>query len=248
MNFSVIKEIVNENDSIFTIRFDSVMVAKPGQFLMVWVPGVKEVPMSLSSIGDDFAITFKVFGESTKKLASMKKGERMFHRGPYGNPYPDPKGKTAYVAGGTGLASLLPLIRKYEGDVYTGARTRNDLFLLDDDFRIATDDGSLGFRGNVVDLFVKEEDEYDTVYVCGPEAMMRSLLDRMHRERHGNVYFSLERLMKCGIGICDSCSVNGYRVCKEGTVFTYEQLKKMDEFGVYRRSESGKIELIAKVQ
>lgn len=246
MNFSILREINNTGRDVFSIRFETEMKARPGQFIMIWIPGVKEVPMSISSIDNGFEVTFKVYGEATRKLSEMKVGERIFYRGPYGNGYPEPQGKIAYIAGGTGLASLKPLIKKYGGDVYVGARTREELFMMEDDFNIATDDGSLGFRGNVVDLFLARGKKYDTLYVCGPEVMMKNFYDRVGKMQGGKIYFSLERLMKCGIGICDSCSINGLRVCKDGPVFTYEEIASMDEFGVKRRTESGKIVLMVK--
>jgi len=244
MNHSIITEIKKENEGVFTISFNSDIKASRGQFLMVWVPGGKEVPMSLSRIGNPFSITFRVYGETTRSLSMMKKGERIFFRGPYGNSYPQPKGKVAYVAGGTGLASLKSMIDEFRGDVYVGARSRNELFFLKDDFRVATDDGSLGMKGTVVDLFLPFANDYDYIYICGPEAMVKSLIDRIDQGVRAKIFISLERLMKCGIGICDSCSINGFRVCRDGTVISMEELLKLDEFGVTRRGESGKLELI----
>ncbi len=243
MLHSNVIEIVKENKDVFTLKFNSGLVANPGQFLMLWVPGGKEIPMSLSSTENPFSITFRTFGETTKTLSHLREGDRLYYRGPYGNSYPIPTGKVAYVAGGTGLASLHAMISKYGGDVFAGARTKGDLFLIREGYKVATDDGSVGFKGTVIELFVPHIDEYDYVFVCGPEQMVKSLLDRVDRGTSTKVYVSLERLMKCGIGICDSCSINGLRVCKDGTVFGMDDVLRMSEFGVYKRSESGKIEL-----
>ncbi|MEM4379860.1 MAG: dihydroorotate dehydrogenase electron transfer subunit [Thermoplasmatales archaeon] len=236
-------EIVREGEEIYTIKFNSNFSARPGQFIMVWIPGGKEVPMSLSSVSNPLSITFRVYGETTRALANLKKGDKIFFRGPYGNSYPEPKGKVAYVAGGTGLASLISMIRSYDGDVYVGAKTRKELFLIEERFNIATDDGSMGWKGNVVDLFKSHALEYDFIYVCGPEQMEKALVDSIPPSKK-NVYISLERLMKCGIGICDSCSINGFRVCKDGPVIEINDLRKLDEFGRVRRTESGRAELI----
>ncbi len=245
MNFSVVEDVKNVGKNIFNVKFKSNFNANPGQFLMIWIPGVKEVPMSISSLENNyFEITFKVYGEATRKLSEVKRGDRIFYRGPYGKSYPFPSGKTAYIAGGTGLASLSPLIEKYRGDVYVGARTKDELFMIRDNYYVATDDGSSGFKGTVIDLFISKNKSYDSIYVCGPEMMMKSFYDRVKKIEGTNIFFSLERLMKCGIGICDSCSINGFRVCKDGPVFSYEELSKMSEFGVKRRTESGKIELM----
>ncbi|MCL4446811.1 MAG: dihydroorotate dehydrogenase electron transfer subunit [Thermoplasmatales archaeon] len=242
MVHSRVTELVRENKDVFTMKFDSSITAKPGQFLMIWVPGGKEIPMSLSNTSSPPSITFRTFGETTKTLSRLKIGDRVFYRGPYGNSYPEPSGKVAYVGGGTGVASLNAMILKYRGDVFVGARTRDDLFLIRDGYKIATDDGSLGFKGTVIDLFLPHLSEYDYVFVCGPEPMVKSFIDRVDRRTHSKVFFSLERLMKCGVGICDSCSINGYRVCKDGTIFSMDDVLKMTEFGVYKRSESGKME------
>jgi len=238
-----ILEVRKVGEDVFTIFFDSDFKAKPGQFLMIWVPGGREVPMSLSSVSGTFSITFRVFGETTRSLASLKKGDRIFFRGPYGNSYPEPEGRAAYVAGGTGLASLLSMMDLYEGDTFVGARTKKELFLIREGFRVATDDGSQGRKGSVVDLFTEEMENYNSIYVCGPEQMEKALMDRMINFK-GKVYFSLERLMKCGVGICDSCTINGFRVCRDGPVIELRELKKLDEFGVARRSESGKIQFL----
>ena len=246
MNHARVIDIVKENKDVFTLSFDSTLVAKPGQFLMVWVPGGKEIPMSLSRIANPPSITFRVFGETTKFLSGLRKGDRVYFRGPYGNSYPVPSGKIAYVAGGTGLASVNSMLSKYSGDVFVGARTKDDLFLLREGFEIATDDGSAGFKGTVIDLFIPHVDDYDYVFVCGPEPMAKSLLDKIDRKTKAKIYFSLERLMKCGVGICDSCSINGIRICKDGTIFSIEEVLKMNEFGVFKRSESGKIEFFTK--
>ncbi len=237
-------ELTRENKDVFTLRFGSNLIAEPGQFIMIWVPGGKEIPMSLSSTSFPPSITFRTFGETTKTLSRLKPGDRFFFRGPYGNSYPKPEGKVAYVAGGTGLASLNAMILRYGGDVYAGARTKDELFLIREGYKVATDDGSSGFKGTVVDLFLPHVEEYDYVFVCGPEPMAKSLLDRIDKRTRARIFFSLERLMKCGVGICDSCSINGIRVCKDGTVFPVEEVLKMTEFGVFKRGESGKMEFL----
>ncbi len=240
MKFSEIASAKKIGKDFFELSFSIDSEVKPGQFLMIWVPGVKEIPMSVSNLKNPITISFKAIGETTRKLSTMREGQRIFYRGPYGNTFPEPKGRAAYVAGGTGIASLLPLIRIHPGDVYYGLRTAEDIVYGEIVNFVSTDDGTLGFKGNVVDLFIKEDKEYDEVFVCGPEPMMKYFHDKIDRRKYGKIYYSLERLMKCGVGICDSCSINGFRVCKDGTVFEHEQLDMMDEFGTVRRAESGR--------
>lgn len=246
MKNSIVTDVLAEGKDAFTLRFESDIHPKPGQFVMLWVPGGKEVPMSLSRVESPFSVTFKVFGETTRVLSKIKKGERLFYRGPYGSSYPEPSGKVAYVGGGTGVASLNSMFHKYRGDVYIGAKTADDLLFAQDEFKIATEDGSLGQKGTVVDAFLPFSEIYDFIYVCGPELMIKSLVDKMKYKKSARVFMSLERLMKCGIGICDSCSIDGFRVCKDGPVFDIDEIRKMTEFGVARRTESGKKEFLKK--
>lgn len=240
MKYSEILEKSKVGKDFFEIKFEIEGNVKPGQFLMIWIPGLKEIPMSVSNVDNPISISFKAIGEATRQLAKMVKGDRIFYRGPYGNYFPEPSGRVAYIAGGTGIAALIPLIRRYKGDVYYGARTKDEVVYENLIDYISTDDGSWGFKGNVVDSFLNTGKSYDYLYICGPEPMMKSFYDKVDRKQYGNIYYSLERLMKCGIGICDSCTINGFRVCKDGTVFSHDQLISMDEFGTVRRTESGK--------
>jgi dihydroorotate dehydrogenase electron transfer subunit len=105
---------------------------------------------------------------------------------------------------------------------------------------ISTDDGSKGFHGFAADLAIKQlqKEGVDMVYTCGPEMMMKTLLDNC-----SDLGFqaSLERYMKCAIGLCGQCCIGkGLRVCKEGPVFDGKTLKKVEDFGVFRRDSSGK--------
>lgn len=224
------------------------MDAEPGQFIMVWIPGIDEVPMSLSYIGEKIAITVEKVGEATEAMHDMIEGDRIGVRGPYGNGFKIFGEKALFVAGGTGIAPLMPLIRKYEGEklAVIGARTK-DLLIFKDELEkitklyISTDDGSHGYKGFATDLAEKifEKEEFDIVYTCGPEIMMKKVLD-LCLENGIKMQASLERYMKCGVGICDSCAINGYHVCKDGPVFDDSILAKIDDFGKWKRNEAGK--------
>ena len=106
-----------------------------------------------------------------------------------------------------------------------------------------TDDGSFGTKGFCTDcvegMIAKER--IDRVFCCGPEIMMKNVLSICNSKGVPGE-FSLERYMKCGFGVCGSCCLDGtgWRVCKDGPVFTSDQLKKVTEFGSYRRDPSGK--------
>ncbi|MEM3061382.1 MAG: dihydroorotate dehydrogenase electron transfer subunit, partial [Candidatus Bathyarchaeia archaeon] len=86
---------------------------------------------------------------------------------------------------------------------------------------------------------VIEEEKFDVVYTCGPEIMMKKILDLCKKNKI-RMQASLERYMKCGIGICGSCGLGPYRVCVDGPVFSKEGIKRMDEFGIHKRDSSGR--------
>ncbi|MCX6650914.1 MAG: dihydroorotate dehydrogenase electron transfer subunit [Methanomassiliicoccales archaeon] len=239
-----------EADGVVTLRFDWDAPAAPGQFVMVWIPGVDEIPMSLSYLGTRKGVTVKNVGEATKALTSLKVGKRFVVRGPYGRGYHVPKEKVLVVGGGTGMASLLPAMERIaadEVDTAIGARNEKELLFEErskktsSNVRVSTDDGSKGFHGNAVQL-AKEmmaEKKYDLVLGCGPEKML-FFLHKLCLEKKVHCQMSLERYMKCGAGLCGSCAIDGKRVCKEGPVFTGEELKGMKEFGKQRRDECGR--------
>ncbi|HDS59480.1 MAG TPA: dihydroorotate dehydrogenase electron transfer subunit [Thermoplasmatales archaeon] len=219
--------------------------AEPGQFVMVWVPGVDEMPMSLSVIGERQAVTVEAKGPGTEALHALREGERIGIRGPYGHGFWAAPGRAVVVAGGTGMAPLLPLLEHLEQPVVLlGARTaslllfREEATRLAGQVRVATDDGSAGHHGPVTELLEGTE-EADRVYTCGPEAMMKKVVDWCS-QRGIAVQASLERYMKCGLGICDSCAIDGLHVCREGPVFTGEVLASLEDFGRWKRAPSGK--------
>jgi dihydroorotate dehydrogenase electron transfer subunit len=106
---------------------------------------------------------------------------------------------------------------------------------------ISTEDGSLGHQGVVTDRVELLLGEYffDLVLVCGPEMMIKKTVE-IAETHNVKIQASLERYMKCGIGICDSCAIDGYQVCRDGPVFHGHQLAKMIEFGRSKRDPSGK--------
>ncbi|MDD1720325.1 MAG: dihydroorotate dehydrogenase electron transfer subunit [Methanoregulaceae archaeon] len=244
-----ITRVVEETPSVRTFYFDHRFSFIPGQFVMVWVPGVDEVPMALSS-GD--AITVQRVGDATGALFKMRAGSRLGIRGPFGTGFPRDGGVLA-VAGGVGAAPLMPLVR--EGLVKTfllGSRTSCELPFAREipeytNLHVSTDDGSQGYHGSVVDLMAKYRlREYKRICTCGPEPMMAAiwkLLENAGITDRGA--FSLHRYMKCGIGVCGSCCIDpsGGRVCREGPVFSGDSLRD-SEFGHYRRGPSGERDIV----
>lgn len=240
-----IKAIIDETPSIRTFFFSNRLDFCPGQFVMVWVPGVDEIPMALSS---DRSITVQEVGQATAALFALKTGDLLGFRGPFGNGFPD-SGRTLAIAGGVGAAPLLPLAMAGQTETFLlGARTANDLLFREElgqrtRLRVATDDGSSGHHGLVTDLLASEDlAAYERICICGPEKMMHGtlgILDKKGIADHG--YFSLQRYMKCGIGLCGSCCMDpdGLRVCRDGPVFRGDALLA-SEFGRYCRDASGR--------
>ncbi|MBX5320442.1 MAG: dihydroorotate dehydrogenase electron transfer subunit [Candidatus Bathyarchaeota archaeon] len=252
-------EVVSPTVKVFTFQDKQCAKAKPGQFLMLWVPGVDEIPLSVLDVDRERAkvsVAVKRVGEATKALHSMKAGDWIGMRGPFGNGFTLKRGKILMVGGGVGIAPLTFLAKNLASGktskivVVIGAKTREELIFMDNLRRLceeenvlaATEDGSYGVKGLASSLAesVMAEEKFNMVYTCGPEPMTRRVLDCAEKV---GIYAeaSLERLMRCAIGICGSCVVGGYRVCRDGPVFNINQLKTFkDEFGVWKRDFNGK--------
>ncbi|MBU1158788.1 MAG: dihydroorotate dehydrogenase electron transfer subunit [Candidatus Thermoplasmatota archaeon] len=247
-----VSEHIDETPNVRTIVLDGSIEAEPGQFVMVWVPGADEFPMSISYIGDQMGITYQIVGDGTKALSIKHVGDLVGIRGPYGKGYTPIGRKPLVVAGGTGMAALSPLIERLklnqsEVRVVIGARTAREILFRDRAMKagaevvITTDDGSEGEKGFATDIAVPilQTREHDIVYCCGPERMMTKLADKCS-ELSIPMQASVERLMKCGIGICDSCAIDGLHVCRDGPVFSIDVLKGFSEFGRTKLDATGR--------
>jgi dihydroorotate dehydrogenase electron transfer subunit len=158
------------------------------------------------------------------------------------------------VGGGTGLVPLLSLLVHFRGrdvTLITGARTASELLFKDwliadseeHQFKLifATDDGTYGEKNQVpkVAETVLRAGHFDAIYTCGPEPMMKKIYD-LAMETRCHIQVSLERVFKCGVGICAACVIGPYLVCHDGPVFSEAELSGMPEFGTMRRDLSGK--------
>ena len=228
--------------TVSTLYFHWDADVKPGQFVMVWAPGTGEIPMSLSHIGKEKAFTVKNYGPTSDMLIKLEPGQKIYFRGPYGRPFSVVNGKTLLIGGGSGMAALHPLINRNAFGLIA-ARTREEILFMNEfeagNVRVTTDDGSFGIKGNVLaGLENLDVDAFDMIYACGPEIMLYNLYKYL-KEKKVNAELSLERLMKCGIGVCDSCSINGFQLCRDGPTFTMNQLQYMNEFGTEKLTFSG---------
>lgn len=255
MNYPLITKIIetkNENNNVKTIMFRCNNKITPGQFYMIWIPGVDEIPMSVSYIEKNIkGITFKKIGEATTALFNLKKGDKIGVRGPYGKGFKVDGKNILFVGGGTGIVMLAPVIekaikKKIKSTVIIGAKTKKELFFekriknSGAELYISTEDGTYGIKGLTTDLAkdIIKNNQFDLVLTCGPELMMKKLM-----KLSKGIYFqaSLERFMKCGFGICGQCCIGeGIRVCTEGPIFDKKTLRKIQDFGIFKRNASGK--------
>mgnify|MGYP004444159585 CR=1 FL=1 len=241
--------IHEESPDTKTFEFDWDVKASPGQFAMIWVPGAEEIPMSLSRTGRIKSITIKAIGPSTKWFHKLSLNDVIRVRGPYGNGYNLKKDQRyLIVGGGVGVASIMPAVKETGADVIIGARTHTEVIMEDiaakysDNVWISTDDGTRGFHGNAVQLMKEKlaDGDYDCVIACGPEVMLY-FLHKACVEAGIDCQLSLERHMKCGAGVCGCCVLDEHRVCKDGPVFTRDQVSAMKDFGTCKRDEAGRV-------
>ncbi len=239
----VIKEGKGQTSFFFRHKLD----CKPGQFMMVWLPGVDEKPMAVSYWNkNEFAFTSQVVGKWTSAIDKLKKKDKLGIRGPYGNSF-SIKENACVVAGGVGLSSVSTLIDSLKNPlIIYGARTKERLIYLkrykNKNLAITTDDGSFGRKGFTTDILeeaLKSKNKIRIVQTCGPEIMMKKIYD-MCQKYDIELEASVERYMSCGFGICGKCMVNDRIACIDGPIFNSKQLNKMPEFGNFARLKSGR--------
>jgi len=235
---------------------------KPGQFIMLKVSDDRSPllrrPFSVyKSYPDDHPgkrergclfILYKKVGKGTQKMTTFQKGQKVNLIGPLGNGFTLPplpsSANIILIGGGVGIVSLYPLagvaeVRKLF--VFIGGKTGDDILCVADfkkinsNISIATEDGSVGFKGTVVDLFLSQikkfkRNENYYIYSCGPVAMLKALAGR-GKFRNAIYQASLETRMGCGFGACWGCVVKTnhpqtpyQRVCKDGPVFRLKDI------------------------
>lgn len=251
-----IKRVIKETETVKTLIFEfDAQNIQPGQFMMVW-NFKDEKPMSLSLIdkdNDKIGISIKNIGPFTKAVHSLQAGDKLGLRGPYGRGFEITGSKVLAVGGGIGMAPISAFVHEamamgIDVDVITAATTKDELLFMDQlkytdiTSYACTDDGTYGFCGLATEFMEKiiEKKEYDMVVTCGPELMMKGVFNIAERQKIP-AQFSLERYMKCGLGICGQCCVDdtGWRVCVEGPVFWSDEVRLITEFGKYKRDAAG---------
>lgn len=218
--------------------------AKPGQFISVYCNDSGKVlprPISICEIDREkgaLRIVYRIAGKGTAEFASMKAGEKLDIMGPLGNGFPMEavKGKRVFMmGGGIGVPPMVQTAKEAEADVTVIAGYRNSEIFLKNELSangrlvVATEDGSVGTNGNVMDAIRENHLEADVIFACGPAPMLRAI--KAYAEENKILcYISMEERMACGIGACLACvckskEVDGHshvhnkRVCKDGPVF-----------------------------
>ncbi len=249
------KKLLAEN--IYRMTFETFQCkdARPGQFVMVYPPDKTMLLGRPICIADaypgSFDIVFRTSGKGTRKIADCKIGDQLETGGPFGNGYPFDDEitngkKIVLLGGGIGAPSLLFLARRLKENkqnvtAVLGYRNKDLKHFLAEDFKkldintyIATDDGSEGIHGNVIDVLNQEKISSDLIYACGPMPML-SAVKAYSKENHTETFISLEEHMACGAGVCLGCvvktvnrdahsHVNNARICTEGPVFAASEV------------------------
>jgi len=233
MNFEPVVLVKNERicDDICVLTFDRKINIQAGEFVFLWVPGVGEKPFSALS-DDPFQLAVIDVGIFTHALMDLEVGTEVYVRGPHGIAVqPHDGAKIMAVAGGTGLAAVYQLARDFgNAEIFTGARTAERHYYLDEcqkiaDVHIATDDGTMGFKGFVTEMLrarlqEMSQQELDNImfYNCGPAPMVHAAA-AVQREFCGDhqIHSAIDYLTKCGVGICGACATpEGKRICVDG--------------------------------
>lgn len=224
--------------------------AKPGQFVMVYPKdGSRILPRPISiceAIGKKvLRLVYRAQGAGTKEFATYQEGDVVRVLGPVGNGFPIDKAvgkKVVYMGGGIGVPPILELSKRCKAlEATTIVGYRSDELFLKEDFEkhakvvVATEDGSFGVKGNVLDAIREKNIECDIIYACGPMPMLRAI-KKYAEEKNITAYISLEERMACGVGACLGCvcktvnkdehsHVNNARVCTEGPVFDAREVE-----------------------
>ncbi len=231
-----LKEVRQLSPRAKLFKLEGSLGSEPGQYVMLWFPGVGEVPISVAKeVEGEIWLLIARVGRVTSELHKLNSGDRIWVRGPYGRGFTLRGGKHALIGGGYGIAPLIHLASRLndvgaEVRIYAGFKTREEV-LMEEELRklgetvITTDDGSYGLKGFVTDHVDVEWPQF--AHISGPEPMIEKALYIFPSQVR--VEASMERLIRCSVGVCGSCILEplGLRVCRDGPVFSSEVLRKV---------------------
>ncbi|MCS7059649.1 MAG: dihydroorotate dehydrogenase electron transfer subunit [Anaerolineae bacterium] len=267
---SRIVDIRRETPLVKTFVLDCAIDAEPGQFILLWLPGVDEKPMSIAGM-NPLTVSVARVGPMTIALHELHVGDVVGWRGPFGNPFRlEPERRALLVAGGYGSAPLYvlaqyALARGIDVTVAIGARVADELLYADKfealgvPLLLSTNDGSRGVPGFVTDAIRQhfiEPLSHERTSSAASATDARSLhnvtvyacgpermlvaLHTLCRQYGWNGQLSVERYMKCGFGICGQCALDDILVCMDGPVLTLDQLDGKKDFGHWHRGPTGR--------
>lgn len=232
------------------ISTELALQAKPGQFINVYPQNASTLlprPISICEVdrtNKRLRIVYRVVGKGTHEFAAYHAGQPIKILGTLGNGFPleEGKGKKVFlIGGGIGIPPMLQLSKELEADKHIILGYRNDELFLKKDLEkngmvyIATEDGSVGTKGNVMDAIRENEIDADVIFACGPMPMLRAI--KQYAETKGiPAFISLEEKMACGVGACLGCvcktkekdhhsHVNNSRICADGPVFDAREVE-----------------------
>jgi len=219
--------------------------AKPGQFISIYTKSDARLlprPISICEINKEksaLRIVYRTVGKGTKEFSEYKENDNISVLGPLGNGFPLLSEDAILIGGGIGIPPMLELFKELDCKKTVVCGYRDELFLNEElsqygDVVIATEDGSFGTKGNVIDAIKAEGVEGNVIYACGPMPMLRGI-KAYAQEKGIKAYISLEEKMACGVGACLGCvckskekddhsKVNNKRICADGPVFLAEDV------------------------
>lgn len=240
------KEIAEGIFSLWLQTKDIAGAAKAGQFISIYCDEGSRIlprPISICEIDREAGklhLVYRIAGKGTEEFSRKKAGDTLKILGPLGNGFPQKKQKAFLIGGGIGVPPMLQLVRELECEKTVVLGYRNSEMFLYDEFRkyadvaVATEDGSVGTKGNVIDAIKEQKLDADIIYACGPTPMLKAL-KAYAEENQMECYISLEEKMACGIGACLACvcqtkdvddhsNVTNARICKDGPVFDAQNI------------------------
>ena len=251
MKFEETAKVISQEkigDGIYDMWIETCNIAEkavPGQFISVYTKDASKLlprPISICEVnGQKLRIVYRVVGGGTTEFSGYKSGDDIRILGPIGNGFPIDEGKKAIlIGGGIGIPPMLELAKRIQDDKEIVLGYRNKDTFLDKELNafgnvtIATDDGSLGTHGTVIDAIKANNITGDVIFACGPTPMLRAI-KAYAEENNIEAYLSLEEKMACGVGACLACvckttgvddhsKVHNARVCKDGPVFNAKEV------------------------
>lgn len=235
------EQIATDTYSLW-LRAEASVSAKAGQFISMYTNDSGKLlprPISICEIDKEkkqLRVVYRVTGENTgtEQFSKLTEGDEIEILGPLGNGFPLKEKKAFLIGGGIGIPPMLELAKQLHAEKQIVVGYRDELFLTEElsangEVYVATEDGSAGTKGNVLDAIKENGLTADIIYACGPTPMLRAL-KTYAEENNIECYISMEERMACGIGACLACvckskekdhhtNVHNKRICKDGPVF-----------------------------